>query len=917
MLEIGGIEYMKLHRGRAQVFAGGVSSLAILIAMPALAAETAAADDDNTIGELVVTAQRKEESLQKVPIAVSAFSQDSLEAQKIDGGANLQRAVPNVTFSKGFYSGYNFQIRGIGTKQTSVTGDTSTGVHFNGAPLTENRLFEAEFFDVERVEVLRGPQGTLYGRNATGGVVNVITARPTADFEGEIRGEVGTYDTRKLRAMINVPLMGDVLGLRLAGTTLNRSGYATNLVTGNDVDGRDLYSVRASLGFKPSETFRADLVWQHFQEDDDRLRSGKGLCTRDNGPASVGSTAVTNAVVRGFLSQGCADGSIYAAAATGKPNSLSTLYGLLAYTRGLASGDLYGGTRSADLSTVESLIDPRYRAKEDVFTLNAAWDVTPGLQLNSLTSYYKGQYNSQQDMNGFQPSAAFNSTALAPGGVINDPQLGASNRIMLYDSNQHPAKQWSQELRLQSDFSGRLNFNLGALYLNYKVTQDFFILSNAFTYAAFAAAGGAPCALNSTCIYIEPSREPTLAGHGNYLSHQPYKLVSKAIFGEVYYQLTDTLKLTGGLRYTDDEKTLYAFPVKLLNPGSGMPPGNPAQYRAEFKEWTGRAGFDWQPDLEMTDRTLVYAFYSRGYKGGGPNNIGQTLGPRPFYDPEFVNAYEIGTKNTLLGGSLLLNASAFYYDYNGYQISKFVNRISTTENIDATIRGLELEAIWEPVRDLRFNGSLGLLKTNIKSGASIDPLNRTQGDPTLSYVKTSAAAGCAVPTAALANLVAIIQQNPGAPTVAGVSGVPTAILGACSGAFASLGVVPTEGKAANLKGNDLPGSPEWTVSLGAQYTWELPNGWNAVVRGDYYRQGASYSRVFNDVADRLKGWDNANISLQLANDEKGLQIEAYVKNLFNDRPITDTFFVDEALGQLQDAFILDPRIIGVSVSKQF
>jgi outer membrane receptor protein involved in Fe transport len=165
--------------------------------------------------------------------------------------------------------------------------------------------------------------------------------------------------------------------------------------------------------------------------------------------------------------------------------------------------------------------------------------------------------------------------------------------------------------------------------------------------------------------------------------------------------------------------------------------------------------------------------------------------------------------------------------------------------------------------------------------------------------------------------VAIIQQNPGAPTVAGVSGVPTSILGACSGAFSSLGVVPTEGKAANLKGNDLPGSPEWTVSLGAQYTWKLPNGWNAVVRGDYYRQGASYSRVFNDVADRLKGWDNANLSVQLANEEMGLQIEAYVKNVFNDRPITDTFFVDEALGQLQDAFILDPRIVGVSVTKQF
>ncbi|WP_293901726.1 TonB-dependent receptor [Phenylobacterium sp.] len=896
----------------------GVSALALLVACPALAAATPA-DGSSTVGELVVTAQRREEALQDVPIAVSAFSQDMLEKQKIDGGPSLQRAIPNVTFTKGFYAGYNFQIRGIGTKQTSVTGDTSTGVHFNGAPLTENRLFEAEFFDVERVEVLRGPQGTLYGRNATGGVVNVITAKPTGDFEGMIRGEVGTYDTRKLRAMVNIPLMGDVLGLRIAGTTLNRSGYTDNLVTGHDVDGRDLYSTRVSLGFKPASTFRADLVWQHFQEDDDRLTAGKALCTRDNGPATVGATPVTNAIVRGFLSQGCANGSIYAAGArTGMPNSLATLYGLLAFSRGLASGDVYGGTRSGDLSAVESAIDPSYRAKEDVVTLSAAWDVMEHLQLNSLSSYYKGRYNATQDMNGFLASTPFNSTALAPGGIVNDPQLGATNRLSLYNSSQHPAKQYSQEFRLASSYSGPLNFNLGALYLHYKVTQDYYITSPAFTYAAFAAAGGAPCPLNSTtCAYIDPSREPTPAGHGDYLSDQPYKLVSKAIFGEVYYEIADNLKLTGGLRYTDDTKTLYAFPIRLLTPGSGLKPGVPPQYRAEFKEVTGRAGVDWQPDLALTDKTLVYAFYSRGYKGGGPNNIGQTLGPRPFYDPEFVNSYEVGTKNTLMGGTLLLNASAFYYDYQGYQISKFVNRISTTENIDATIRGLELESIWEPVRDLRFNGTLGLLHTRIKNGLSIDPLSRTNGDPSLTYVKTSGAGGCTVPTAALANLLAIIQQQPGAPTVAGVSGVPTAILGACSGSFAALGVTPSEGVAANLKGNKLPGSPNWTVSLGAQYTWELPSGWSAVARGDYFRQGASFSRVFNKTADRLRGWDNTNVSLQLSNDAMGLQIEAYVKNLFNKRPITDTFFVDEALGQYQDAFLLDPRIVGLSVQKKF
>ncbi len=902
---------------RRAALAASASIFTLLLAAP-VAAQTTADGASATLDELVVTAQRREEKLQSVPIAVSAFSQDMLQRQKIDGGPNLQLAIPNVTFAKSYYSGYNFQIRGIGTKQTAITGDSSTGVHFNGAPLTSNRLFEAEFFDVERVEVLRGPQGTLYGRNATGGVVNVITAKPTDTFEGVLRGEVSNHDGRKLRAMVNIPLIGDQLDLRLAGATLSRDGFVDNLGTGHSVDDRDLYSFRASLRWRPSSTLDANLVWQHFDEEDSRLRTGKGLCTRDNGPASVGSAAVTNAVVRGFLSQGCADASVYKKAAYGTPNSLTTLYGLLAFSRGLASGDVYGNTQPNSLSVIDSAIDPSYRAKEDVFSLNVAWDISDKLQLNSLTSYYEGRLDARQEVNRFQAVVPFASTALAPGGVVNDAQLGASNRLIISDSLQTPSRQWSQELRLQSSLDGPFNFSLGALALRYDTVQSFYILSNAFTNAARVANGGAACALSSACVYIDPNRDPTIDGHGNYLSFQPYHLNSNAVFGEVYYQLTPDLKFTGGLRYTDDKKTLENYPIRLLTAGSGLTRGNPARLVARFKEFTGRVGFDWKPDLALTDETLVYAFYSRGYKGGGPNNIGQVAGPRPFYDPEFVNAFEVGTKNTLLDGRLTLNGAAFYYDYKGYQISKFVNRISTTENVDAEIMGAELEAVWEPVDDLRLNGTLGLLDTRIRNGESIDPMNRTNHDPNLTYVKSSSAAGCAVPTAALANLLNVIQQAPGAANVPGVSGNPAAILGACSGAFAtSFGVVPTDGVAAQLKGNELPGSPHWTVSLGAQYGWDLDSGWRITARADYYRQGKSEARVFNTPVDRIRGWDNANVSLRLVKADDGLELEAFVKNVFNDRSITDVFLVDEALAQLPNAVFTEPRIVGLSIQKTF
>lgn len=905
---------------RRATLLAGASTLSLFLASPATAqvAAQAPAQETATLDELVVTAQRREEKLQEVPIAVSAFSGDMLRRQKIDGGPNLQLAIPNVTFAKSFYSGYNFQIRGIGTKQTAVTGDTSTGVHFNGAPLTSNRLFEAEFFDVERVEVLRGPQGTLYGRSATGGAVNVISAKPTGAFEGVLRAEVSNYDGRKLRGMVNIPLVGDKLDLRLAGATLNRGGFVDNLGTGDKVDNRDLYSFRASLRWRPTSNLDANLVWQRFEEEDTRLRTGKGLCTRDPGPSSVGGTAVTSAVARGFLSSGCADASVYNDAAYGTPNSLATLYGIVAFSRGLASGDLYGGSQPKGLDVIDSSMNPYYRAKEDVFTLNIAWDINDSLQLNSLTSYYDGDLDAREEMNRFQASTPFNSTALAPGGVVNDPQLGPSNRVTVSDRITTPSRQWSQELRLQSSFAGPLNFSLGALALRYDVVQSFYIMSNAFTYGALAANGGAPCAPGGTCVYIDPNRVPSGEGHGNYQSFQPYHLDSNALFGELYYQATPDLKFTVGLRYTDDKKTLDNYPVKLLSPGSGLVPGTPPHLVAEFKKFTGRAGFDWKPNLGFTNDTLIYGFYSRGYKGGGPNNIGQVTTARPFYDPEYVNAFELGTKNTLLGGTLILNGAAFFYDYKGYQISKFVNRISTTENIDAEIKGAELEAVWEPVKRFRMNGTLGLLDTKIKNGESIDPMNRTNHDPSLTLVKTSGAAGCVAPTAALANLLAVIQQSPGAPTVAGVSGNPAALLGVCSGTFAtSFGVTPSDGVAAKLKGNQLPGSPHWTASVGAQYSFDVLDGWEGTVRGDYYRQGKSQARVFNSAIDQIKGWDNANLSLRVVNDERGLEVEAYVKNVFNKRAINDVFLVDEALAQVANAVFTEPRIIGVSVQKTF
>ncbi|HKX79453.1 MAG TPA: TonB-dependent receptor, partial [Novosphingobium sp.] len=151
------------------------TSLFCITTMPALAQE---AQTEPQVGEIIVTAQKRAENLQDVPIAVSAFSSDSLQERGLNGGADLQIAVPNVSFGTTGFGRYNFQIRGIGAQIQGLSADTGVGIHENNIPLTVNRLAAAEFYDIERIEVLRGPQGTLYGRNATGGVVNTITATP-------------------------------------------------------------------------------------------------------------------------------------------------------------------------------------------------------------------------------------------------------------------------------------------------------------------------------------------------------------------------------------------------------------------------------------------------------------------------------------------------------------------------------------------------------------------------------------------------------------------------------------------------------------------------------------------------------------------------------------------------------------------
>ena len=593
---------MTKYRDSKCVWLAGASVLAMGLLAPAAVAQEEG-ESTRTLSTVTVTTQKVEESIQDVPIAVSAFDEEALERLQLTGGPDLVKSIPNVTFTKGNFTGFNFKIRGIGVDSVAQSGDAGVGVHQNDVPLTANRLFEAEFYDVERVEVLRGPQGTLYGRNATGGVFNLITAKPVlGEFQADAELTYGNENTFKAKGMVNLPL-GEKAALRLAGSLLQRDGYVKNSVTGNDIDDRDLSSFRATFAVEPTDNLRGWVSYEHFEEDDSRLRAGKQLCKKDPGFDTFAGIPVS-AFDQLVTSLGCQDAPL--SQSNDRVNSQATLGGGLAITAGLLNGDAFTDPVNPDLRTIESAFDPIYKADQDLITWKGEWNVTDSLLFTYLGSHNESSVQSIEDYNKIAPTIAFNETAgpfaavpalyplLFPGGVVSDPELGVSNLFRTFDQSGGGSDQDTHELRLQSDFDGPINFNLGAIKVDFEAidpydsTAGYYVLSNSLTAltqlnnAAGGAFFGGNVPLDSGSTDNLGLFNGTMNGDGGeyFRSLSPYRLDSTAVFGETYYQATDNLKFTLGLRYTTDKKEQDVIPTFLFTPQApGADPLPPALHR--------------------------------------------------------------------------------------------------------------------------------------------------------------------------------------------------------------------------------------------------------------------------------------------------------------------------------------------------
>jgi iron complex outermembrane recepter protein len=995
---------------------------------------------------VTVTSSKIGGDIQNIPISITALSQEQLTATQTAGGPDLVKQVPNLTFSKTNFTGYNIQIRGIGTQAISVTTDPAVAVAFNDIPFIRNHFFEQEFYDVAQVQVLRGPQGTLYGRNATAGVVNLSSAKPTDQFEAMASLDIGNYGNRRPEGMINIPIVDDRLDLRIAGEWTKRQGYSFNEITNQRIDGRDLWSGRVTIGFKPFQNVQTYLVWEHFSENDDRMRTAKQLCKTDPTPTDIGGIPVVLPEggvfdAADYLSQGCRMGSLYSTDAFEVPNGFSLPY----YNALLAVGvPVRGGfnpyattTQSRNLRVIESSLNPVYKAKNDVLEFNADYAVNPALTFTSQTAYNHdflwstedyNRFNTQPgafvyepagygadiqaglilpDPNGLGVCAPFeldNATGgcanglppnaackpgvdgCTPDGVFCDPQLGCSDRLVAQDLSDEHAWQLSQEFRLSSNFNGPVNFSVGANYLHYETEENYYVFVNTLTlYAANATIsfsdplsnpwvpgvsdnhqclqadfGGFryPDPLNpggtaiSPCIYIDPNPITKLnnEGHNYFLSQNPYTLNSYAAFGEAYYNVFSDLKLTAGLRWTDDRKHFIDIPSELIVTGWGYP--TTAIVDQQWNQWTGRAAVNWTPKLDFTDQTLLYGSYAHGYKAGGANPPGavlvasqvevatdQPIHPLTF-KPEFIDAFELGSKNTLLDGALTFNSDIFYYNYESYQISEIVDRTSINLNFDAHVKGAEIESTYEPIPGLRFNFAGGWEDTALAKGSqAIDLMDRTAGNPNWTVVKpfVTHASNCIIPTYVL-----LFQYEFQGAISAGVYCDEAYLRGFDPETRAPYVPNPTTdffgrpippglypgfdpstapnggaGIDKNLSGNKLPNAPPFTVSFGTQYTLPITQDWAGTLRGDYYWQDYSWARVFNDHPyDRIRGYTNVNLTLIFTN-QNGWQVMLYDKNVFNETAITGDFLNSDDSGLTTNVFLTDPKLIGIRVTKNW
>jgi iron complex outermembrane receptor protein len=595
------------------------------------------------IEEIVITAEKRETRLQTTPVAISAFTEGDLDSGGYEDLEDLAFAIPNVQFGRSFSGTGGVAIRGI----SSAQGDRSTAFHVDGVYRNEARPTDTlSFFDVQRVEVLRGPQGTLYGRNATGGSINVISNPPGPEVEAGGDVQLGTYDQIRTRAYLNLPIYEEKVMSRFALLHEVRDGFQHNGGTtrSRDADDEDVIAGRAQLRILPVPEVDLTLRTEHSSRDN------IGIARKREGPFP-----------RRFEVEGLPTRQTTFQEATPNPSDPRHIF-----------LDEPGSTDQSDHSLNGTLT-------WDLYELPLLGDA----ELTVLGSWF--EIDTQ---------------------IVQDQDL--SDAFISFSNIGRDATEWVGEARLASSGSYPLEWLFGVFYLKTDVDENIFARNRLQLFAGE--------------LIADELRDITEEAE------------SIAGFARVSYTFFDELRLTGGVRYTHDEKDGSLEGDRLqtfLNAGGDVSEEVTCPFLrdAGSDAWdvvTGELRLDWQ----WSDDGLLYASGSRGYKAGTINNrilldeanapplcdLLFSQGSLPAKaDREIVWAAEIGSKNRFFGDRVQANLAAFYYDYDDIQFSQIIEQNIFTQNAaTARVFGLEGEFVAVPFDDLpelRFIANVSYLNT--------------------------------------------------------------------------------------------------------------------------------------------------------------------------------------------------------------
>lgn len=588
------------------------------------------------LGDIIVTAQKRATALQDTPIAISAFSSDDIEDRGINDLANLQAYVPNLNVGAE-QDGVKISLRGIGLQGTTSISDSGVAFYVDNFYIGRPAGGNAAFYDIDRIEVLRGPQGTLYGRNATGGVVNVISKAPTNRFEGEIGASYGSRNLFEARGVLNVPFT-DWAAARVSAVYSQVDGYVKNLSTvsgtkdllGSDGD----VSVRGQLLLGRPSTVELLLFGAYTKQKG----TGVPMLFLER---NIGGPPPTQALL-----------------ATIPPDD----------PRPLVTNNNAPQSNNVEMTMTFARLTKDFGGVEAVIQVGKSW------QSSDLYQDFDG---SPVDVSRFRKYEDGDST--------------------------------SAEARLASQGSGPFSWIIGAYYYR----------ENAYILRNVKLNGLTPGGMISLPDFIldEYGTSRTAAG-----------------FGSVTYSIVKGLRITGGIRYTDDHKS--GRKITRGNFGQPFPPDIPnAQFSgiAQFDKFNWKAGLEWDaaPDV------LVYTSVSTGYKAGG-FNISSDASP---YDPENITAYEFGIKSEFWGRRARVNIDSFYYDYKDMQLTTLgtfgpsnAPGQFTVNAGKSRIYGLELDTQFKVTPDLLLMASYAFTDAKFTQLVNMDPRTNITRDLSGNYV---------------------------------------------------------------------------------------------------------------------------------------------------------------------------------------